>query len=98
MLSSFTPLQSSSMPLHDSPTGGKTGHLYSQPSAGLPFRSLQPEVQAVMLPHTPAVQARAAALVAEHTLPQLPQLFESVCLLKPSSMRPSQLLSAPSHT
>src|SRR5690348_7742517 len=83
VLSSMMPLQLSSLPLHVSGFVGNTGHTYSQPFAGLPSTSARPEVH-VFTTQSPPTQAATAPGSAQ-TMPQPPQLFTSVVVLKPSS-------------
>src|SRR5262245_44373993 len=82
--SSGWPLQSSSLPLHDSTVGGLTGQVYSHPLAGFLSRSANPGLHDSTL-HTPALHP-GTALLAEHLVPHIPQLSGSVCRSKPSSI------------
>src|SRR4051794_29606060 len=94
--SSGTPLQSSSLPLHDSTVIGVTGQLYSQPFAGFLSMSAKPALQTSSA-HLLAVHV-ATPLGSAHLLPHAPQLLTSVWRLKPSSTCPSQLSSRRLHT
>src|SRR6478735_1553836 len=93
--SSTSPLQSSSIPLHDSFTGGFVGHTYSQPFAVLRSKFRYPALQ-VSTWQVPDEQVTEAAFgSAAQSRPHAPQFLTSVAREKPSSTTPSQSSSTP---